>query len=79
MAKWTKYMKNIFRKEEAKLNIFRRETEDIKEVKIDLLYMKIIMSVMNSKLYASEELISELEDMQYKVSKMKHTEENTEK
>lgn len=72
-------MKNIFRKEEAKLNIFRRETEDIKEVKIDLLYMKIIMSVMNSKLYASEELISELEDMQYKVSKMKHTEENTEK
>lgn len=68
-----KIHKNIFRKVEAILNIFSREMEDIKEAKIGLLKMQI-MSVMSNRLCTSEELISELEDMQKKLSKVKHTE-----
>lgn len=63
----------MFRKVEAIVNIFNREMEDIKETKIGFPKMKI-MSVMNNRLYTSEELISELQDMQKKLSKIKHTE-----
>lgn len=69
-------MKDIFIKVERQLNIFTGEIEDIKLAKIDLLQVKI-MSAMNIRLYASEEMISELEDMKQKLSKMKQTKKNS--
>lgn len=57
-------MKNIFRKVEDRLSTFSRDTEDIKEAQTELLQMEIIMSVIDTRLYTSAVLISELEDME---------------
>lgn len=57
-------MKNVFRKVEDRLSTFSRDTEDIKGAQTELLQMEIIMSVINTRLYTSAVLISELEDME---------------